>query len=206
MSGDAFVARILNRAGGIAAIVVDGVAVVANLARADDFVAANDIAGARALRDIRGTVPVGFDFADTIAPVAGQGVPVVALLDTTLIVLSVAAGLRKLSLAAHGAGAVADRAAARRAAGRGRSHGVDDVPTGRSAHARLRSTHTTASCACLALDRRTVASNCRQRKNHRETGPCQMGYKLTKEHQMAGVGCLHRRTSRKKGDSGECPE
>jgi hypothetical protein len=33
-----------------------------------------------------------------------------------------------------------------------------------------------------------------------------MGYKLTKEHQMAGVGCLHRRTSRKKGDSGECPE
>jgi len=107
LSEDTLVAGILNRARGIAAVVVEGVAVIANLARADHFVAADDIPGARALPDIQGTVPVGLDLADTIAPVAGQGVPVVTLLDAILIVDPVAAGRGILGLAALGALGVA---------------------------------------------------------------------------------------------------
>ncbi len=71
---------------------------------------------------IRGTVPVGFDLAGAVAPVAGQDVAVVTLLDAILIVDSVAAALWYLGLAARGAGGVAhlDRAAAAAAGPAGR--------------------------------------------------------------------------------------
>jgi hypothetical protein len=59
--------------------------------------------------------------ANTIAPVTGQDVPVVTLLDAVLIVDPVAAGLRILGLATRGVGAFASPRATRRAAGRGGS-------------------------------------------------------------------------------------
>jgi hypothetical protein len=67
----------LNRTRGIATVTVKGVAVIANLAWANDAVSANDIPGAGASW---GASPVGFDTADAIATIAGQNVPVVALL------------------------------------------------------------------------------------------------------------------------------
>jgi hypothetical protein len=96
LSRDAFVAGVLNRAGGIATVIVESVAVVANLACADDIVAAYNqtMAGPR-----RRTLPMGLDLANTVAAIAGQHVAVVAFLGR--LVDPVAAGRRYLGLAAQ---------------------------------------------------------------------------------------------------------
>ena len=170
--GITFVAGVLNRAGGIAAVVIESVAVVANLARADAAVAADDLSRAGTLFR---AVPVGLDLAGAVAPVAGQDVPVVTVLNAILIVLSIAAGLRILGLAARGVGAFASPRATRRAAGRGDAGAEADIPTARSARARLRTSRASlspaASRAFGVFNPRVAASHCRQGKNHRETGP-----------------------------------
>ena len=200
LSGVTMIGRVLNRAGGIATIVVESVAVVANLARADGAVATNDLARTSPRG---GTIPVRFDLACAVAPVAGQDVAVVTLLNSILIVLSVAACLRILGLAARSVVAFACPRAARRAARRGGSGAEVDVPTDRSASARIRTGHAslaaTASRASGVFDGCVATSNCRQRKNHRKAGLCQRGYKSAKRHCVSGVGCFHRRPHEEKG-------
>jgi hypothetical protein len=123
---DALVARILNRAGGIAAIIVFCVAIVANFACTDIAVTADDVARTFALF---GTRPILLDFADAIATVTGFGVAVVAFFDAALIVDSVAAALGYLFDASGGRiRAVAHRRRATPIAA-GRFHRrVDDDP------------------------------------------------------------------------------
>jgi hypothetical protein len=87
----------LHRAVGAAAVVVESVAIVANLARANGAVAANVLSFTFALL---GTIPVRFDLANAVAAISGNSVPVVTFLDTVLVVDSVAASLRHLGTAA----------------------------------------------------------------------------------------------------------
>jgi len=170
--------RVLNRAGGIAAITVGGVAVVAHLARANDAITTNDILRACAGR---GTAPIVFDLAGPIAAITGHRVSVVAFLGW--LIDTVAAARRGLSLAPLGAGAVAKPRVAIRAAARGGSIvGIDNNSAG-SGSARLRTTRASFSATSSAsLDSRIGAGNRRKRKNRRDTGPCQMGYKWTNKH------------------------
>jgi hypothetical protein len=94
----------LHGAGGVTAIVVQGVAVVAHLAGSNLPVPANFLF--RALASGR-TAPVFFYLADAVAAVAWQGVAIVAFLDAILVVDTVAASLGELGDASGGAGAVA---------------------------------------------------------------------------------------------------
>jgi len=128
LSSCALKGRILYRAGGIATIVVEGIAVVAHFTGTDETVAADDLA--RAFASL-GTCPVGLDFADAVATIAGQYVAVIALLDAALIVDAVAAALWHLDDAARGVGAVADTG--RSSGSPGPTHwGRDDDETARS--------------------------------------------------------------------------
>src|ERR1039457_986474 len=128
LSSCALKGRVLYRAGGIATIVVEGIAVVANFTGADETIAADDLARAFARRR---TSPVGLDFADAVATIAGQYVAVIALLDAALIVDAVAAALWHLDDAARGVGAVADTG--RSSGSSGPTYGgCDDDQTARS--------------------------------------------------------------------------
>jgi hypothetical protein len=89
----------LNCAIATAPIVVSGVAIIANLARPNIAVAADDVPCAFALL---GTGPVLFLFADAVTAITGQDVAIVALLNITLIVDSVATALGYLFDASRG--------------------------------------------------------------------------------------------------------
>jgi hypothetical protein len=78
----------LLRAVGAAAVVIEGVAVVAHLTSIKEAVAALELSCAFALF---GAIPVDFDLANTIAAITGYGVAVVTLFSTVLVVDSVAA-------------------------------------------------------------------------------------------------------------------
>jgi hypothetical protein len=106
----------LHCAVGAATIVIEGITIVANLARADGAIAANDLS--RAL-PLLGTIPVRFDLANTVAAVSGKSVPVVTFLDAVLVVDSVAASLWCLGAAAGIICAVAVVDLAPRASDRG---------------------------------------------------------------------------------------
>jgi hypothetical protein len=78
----------LLRAVGVAAIVIKGIAIVANLTRVEKAVAALDFSRAFALF---GAIPIDFDLANTIAAVTGYSVSVITLFGAALVVDSVAA-------------------------------------------------------------------------------------------------------------------
>ena len=115
LSSHALVARVLNRTGGIAPVIVFGVAVIAHLALADFTVAADDISGAFSFF---GAGPVLLYFADAVATITGQYVAVIALFNAALIIDTVAAALRHLGDAASSACAGAVAPVSRGTAGR----------------------------------------------------------------------------------------
>jgi hypothetical protein len=178
--GITFVAGVLNRAGGIAAVVVESVTVVANLARANAAVATNDLSLAGPLA---GTFPIGLYLANAIAPVARQRVPVVTLLDAILIVLSVAAALWYLGFAADGVRAVAPTrrapAAATGPGGRVQIDATACASTGSagsagSGAARGATTSWSPSRGYSLLNRCWAAANSCERENRGEAEPCEL--------------------------------
>jgi hypothetical protein len=121
---------------------------------------------------------VGLDLAGAVAPVAGQDVPVVTLLDAILIVDSIAATLWYLGLAARGAGGVAHISRATAAAGPGGRVEMDAAgcATGSagSGAAVGACTSRVASRACSGLNRCTAAATFCQRENCDEAEPCKL--------------------------------
>jgi len=88
----------------IAAVVVRYVLVVADFARADLSISANNFSRTGTCGR---TVPVGFHFAGTVTAVARQRVAIIALLAAGLIVDAIAAAFGCLRLASAGARAAA---------------------------------------------------------------------------------------------------
>jgi hypothetical protein len=90
LSNNAKIGGVLLRAVGVAAIVIKGIAIVANLTRVEKAVAALDFSRAFALF---GAIPIDFDLANTIAAVTGYGISVITFFGAALVVDSVAAAL-----------------------------------------------------------------------------------------------------------------
>jgi hypothetical protein len=87
------VSGILHGAGRVAAITINGVFIVANLAGTDGSITADDVTRALASRKVLWACPVALDLACPVAPVAWHGVAVIAGLDPPLVVDAVAAAL-----------------------------------------------------------------------------------------------------------------
>jgi hypothetical protein len=124
---------------------------------------------------------VGLDLASTIAPIAGQDVPVVTLLDAILIVDSIAAALWDLGRAARCAGGVAHLGRATAPAGPGGRVEIDataSASTGSagSGVARGATTSGTSSRASSVYNRCGVAANSCQRENCDEAEPHKLAY------------------------------
>jgi len=175
LSGCALEGRVLYRAGGIATIVVEGIAVVAHFTGTDETVAADDLARAFASRR---TCPVGLDFADAVATIAGQNVAVIALLDAALIVDAVAAALWHLDDAARDVGAVAD--AGRSSGPPGPAHGGgdnDETASSATANSGSSSLRSRNAATCIFDGRRgaTESSDC---ENCREACSRELARKL----------------------------
>jgi hypothetical protein len=174
--GGALVRGVLNCTGGIAAVVVLGIAVVAHLACPNDPVTANNILRTFTLF---GTGPVVFYLAVAIAAVAGHYIAVVAFLNTILIVDTVTATWGRLDLATQRAGAVAKSRAARRAAGANRT--VEPDYCAGAARAGRGPTRASLVAPGAALDCRVCAGNPSQGQNRRQPNPRQMGNKMTRK-------------------------
>jgi hypothetical protein len=206
LPSDALVARVLYGAGCIAAIVVDGIAVIAHFTRANITVAAYDLA--RAFASLRAS-PILFDFANAIAAIAWQHIAVVAFFNTILIVDSVATPLGDLPLATRGSvGAVANSRGASPAAAGGFGRSVDDhACTAIAATTSISwSAGSRATCATARpLDGAVGASDCRHGQdncdscNRCETLSGDLARNLSSRPWESGEICFHRRTPRSGG-------
>jgi hypothetical protein len=121
---------------------------------------------------------VGLYLANAVAPVAGQDVPVVTLLNAILIVDAIAAALWYLGLAARGAGGVAHLRRATAAAGPAGWGEMD--PTGSACTGSVGSTGASTGGSTThtssVVNRCAVAPDSCQRENCGEAQPCKLAY------------------------------